>query len=261
LEKKSVCGKHRFKRMNPFKDLFSTQSTDYARFRPNYPDSLFRYLASLVEEKSLAWDCGTGNGQAAIKLANYFDQVIATDPSEKQLQNATQHLKIKYLVATAENPGIADNSVNLVTVAQALHWFKREDFYRQVKRVAKEGGILAVWCYGLARISPGIDRLIYELYESILGPYWEKERTLVDKRYQDIEFPFNELTPPEIEMTADWTLEHLLGYISTWSAVKAYIKQNNKNPLEALSLKLQNEWNPKEAQKVRWTLALRVGRV
>lgn len=252
-----------------FKDLFSRQSVDYAKFRPAYPDILFRYLSSLCEPgcpegvgvHSLAWDCGTGNGQAAIKLADYFDKVIATDPSAKQLSSAIQHGQVEYRVGSAEKTTFADQSVNLITVAQAFHWFKQREFFEECRRVLKSKGILAFWCYNLCKITPEVDSVVLHRYKDVLGPYWEKERQLVEEGYRHVRMPLQEITPPNFEMAAEWSLGHLIGYLGTWSALQSYIDKNKKNPLETAFPDLKAAWGDVNTRTVRWKLALKVGRV
>jgi ubiquinone/menaquinone biosynthesis C-methylase UbiE len=173
-----------------FKDLFSKQSKEYAVSRPTYPKSLFDFLAGLVERKDLAWDCATGNGQAAVALSKHFQHVIASDISKKQIENAKRKSNIRYEVFPAEKTALEDSSIDLVTVAQALHWFNFEEFYKEVKRVLRKNGVIAAWAYGLHSISPGIDKVTYHLYEDILGRYWPKERKYIESKYEDVPFPF-----------------------------------------------------------------------
>jgi SAM-dependent methyltransferase len=246
--------------MSEFKDLFSGQATDYAKFRPNYPASLFEYLASVVGEHDLVWDCGTGNGQAAIRLAERFQKIIATDPSEKQISSATPHAQVEYRVGAAEKSPLGDHSAILITVAQAFHWFRQDEFFHEVKRVLKPGGVLAIWCYELAKITPEIDRVVDHLYRGILGGYWEKERRLVEEGYRKVVFPLLELTPPKLEMTAQWSLAPLVGYLGTWSALQTFIKKNGQNPLEAIFPELKKAWGEVPLREVRWELGIRVGR-
>ncbi len=243
-----------------FKDLFSKQSGDYARFRPTYPASLFQYLASIAEAHKLAWDVGTGNGQAAVALAGHFEHVIATDPSEKQILSAQKHPKVEYRVGSAEKTTVADQSADLITVAQAFHWFRQEEFFSEARRVLKPGGVLAFWCYSLAKITPEIDAVVLDLYSEILGPFWEPERKQVENGYKNAQMPFEEVIPPRFEMTAEWSLEHLVGYLGTWSALQTYLKMNNTNPLEAIFPKLQAAWGNVKTRPVCWELGLRVGR-
>ena len=247
--------------MSPeFKDLFSGQSTDYAKFRPGYPDALFGYLASLVDQHDTAWDCGTGNGQAALKLTDHFDHVIATDPSEKQLASAARHPGIEYRNAPAESSGLPDRSVSLIAVAQAFHWFKQNEFFTEARRVLTPQGVLALWCYELAKITPEVDAVVYQLYKGTLGSYWEKERLLVEEGYRHVRIPLAEIAPPKFEMTAVWSIEHLIGYLGTWSALQTYIRKNGTNPLETVYANLKSAWGAEKTHSVRWELGLRVCR-
>lgn len=245
-----------------FKDHFSTQAKDYARYRPSYPQALFEFLASLTPEHTLAWDAGTGNGQAAWGLAPFYDRVIATDPSEKQILQATPHPKITYQIAPAEKTGIPSKSVDLVTVAQAFHWFQFDRFFAELRRVAKSGGVIAVWCYFLFECSPDIDAVVYDYYTNIVGPYWPTERRHVEEKYRDIPFPFEEVSPPEIFMEKAWDLNAVLGYLGTWSATQKFIEKNHFNPLLDLEAKLKTVWkDPGQIKKMRWKIHSRLGRV
>ncbi len=238
------------------KDLFSTQSTDYAKFRPTYPPELFAYLAQISAEKDMAWDCGTGNGQAAFELAEHFKKVIATDPSEKQIANANPAQNIQYSVGSAEKSGLESHSINLITVAQAFHWMKQDEFFAETKRILKPGGVLAFWCYQLAEVTPEVDASVLKLYTGTLGPYWEKERKLVDEGYRQVKVPFKELCPPQFEILMDWSLEHFAGYLSTWSGLQTYIKKNQSNPLKAFYPELKILWGDGK-REVRWKISLR----
>ena len=246
--------------MSQFKDLFSNHSTDYAKFRPTYPTNLFQYLSSLVDEHEFAWDCGTGNGQAAVMLAPYFKKVIATDPSKKQIAMAEKVSNVEYRICPAEKINLKDQSVSLISVAQAFHWFNQEKFFHEVKRVLKPSGVLAIWCYELAKINPKIDRVVFHLYSEILEDYWEKERQLVEEGYSKVVFPFLEITPPEFEIKATWSLAHFIGYMGTWSAVQTYIKKNGHNPIELIFSELKKVWGDEPLKEVRWNLGIRIGR-
>jgi SAM-dependent methyltransferase len=244
----------------PFKDRFSTQASEYARFRPHYPRALFQYLAEIAPGRTQAWDCATGNGQAAIALAEFFERIIATDASEEQIANADAHERITYRVATAEKSELPPASVDLITVAQALHWFERYAFYAEAKRVLKPNGVLAVWCYNLFRISPEIDRLVADFYRETVGPFWDFERELVETEYATIDFPFDELAPPAFHMEAEWTFDQVLGYLRTWSATKNFITANGFDPVTELGETLHPLWGDAEAMKlVAWPLGTRVG--
>ncbi|MEJ2363527.1 MAG: class I SAM-dependent methyltransferase [Deltaproteobacteria bacterium] len=245
-----------------FKDFFSTQASEYTRYRPHYPAALFKYLAELTTDHQLAWDCATGNGQAALGLTNYFEKVIATDASPKQIANATTHERITYIVAPAEGTEIISGSVDLIVVAQALHWFNFDKFYAEARRVSKPGGVLAVWSYSLLRITPAIDRLVDKFYTEVVGPFWPAERKFVDHKYQSISFPFEESTSPTFNMEVNWSIEHLLGYIGTWSSVLKFKEQNKADPLEDFARDLKKIWGRPEAERmIRWPINMRVGRV
>lgn len=245
-----------------FKDYFSQQSADYAKYRPHYPEALFAYLASISPARKLAWDCGTGNGQAALGLAPLFDLVIATDPSEKQIRQAMPHEKIQYAVAPAEHTAIAPQSVDLITVAQALHWFDHERFYAEVRRVAQPQAMMAVWMYDLLLVAPKVDAVINEYYQVVVGPYWPPERKHVEAEYRTIPFPFTEIKPPAISLKAEWNLAELLGYMNTWSVTQRYLTQNRLHPLEKIADRLAAAWGDPEGKKrIEWPLLLRVAKV
>ena len=244
-----------------FKDRFSSHAADYAQYRPHYPPELFKYLASIAPDRKLAWDCATGSGQAAVGLAHFFDSVIATDASEKQLTNAERHAGVDYRVAPAERSGLETNSAGLITVAQALHWFDREAFFAEAARVLQSNGVLAVWCYNLCKISPKIDDLVQKFYSETVGAYWDFERTLVETGYRTIGFPFSEIVAPEFQMSAEWTLPRMLGYLRTWSATKSFIAKRGFDPVDSLGNEIRQCWQPDLARRVHWPIALRVGTI
>jgi SAM-dependent methyltransferase len=244
-----------------FKDYFSGHAVDYAKYRPRYPEELFAYLASVSSEHERAWDCATGNGQAAQSLARFFEQTIATDASQAQLASAIRHEKIEYRQANAEQTDIASRSIDLVTVAQALHWLRIEEFYKEARRVLKPEGVLAVWCYNLLTVSPELDQIINKFYGETVGPYWDFERKMVEEGYRTIPFPFAELAPPQFYMTAQWDLFELLGYLRTWSATQKFVKEQGFDPVVELADELLALWGaPEDKRSVRWPLGLRVGR-
>lgn len=245
-----------------FKDHFSRQADRYTRFRPHYPRELFGYLASLPRAPGRAWDCGTGSGQAAVALAEFFAEVVASDPSARQIEHAASHERVTYLVATAEACPLPDDSVDLVTVAQAVHWFDLDKFYAEVRRVGRPGSVIAIWAYGLAAITPQVDAVIQRLYADILGSYWPPERGVIEEGYQSVAFPFEEVSPPELKMTARWNLDELLGYLSTWSSAQKFLEKNGTNPLDLIRADLAAAWqSPAEKRLIEWPLVLRVGRI
>ena len=243
-----------------FKDHFSTQSTQYQRYRPGYPDALFEWLASQSPHHALAWDCATGNGQAAIALAKYFDKVIATDASAQQISQCKNYSGVEYHVAAAEHAPIENNSVALITVAQALHWFDQAAFFNEAWRVLSNHGILAVWNYQLLSINTEIDTIINHFYHDIVGPYWPAERHLIEQGYPPLPAPFMEITVPVFAMITEWTLHDLIGYLGTWSASKYYVKAEGKDPLLLIVEQLEQAWgNVNKRYNMNWPLQLRVG--
>lgn len=245
-----------------FKDHFSGHASDFRAFRPAYPAALFQFLAEHSPRRELAWDCGTGSGQAAVALAEHFARVFATDASAEQVKNAEPHPRVEYAVAPAEACPLADHIADLVTVAQALHWFDHDRFYAEVRRVMRPGGLLAVWTYDFHSVNEAVDPVIDRLQNEFVRPYWPAERRHVDAGYSTIPFPFAEVAVPPFEMTAEWDLPHLLGYINTWSAVRQYEKRHGANPIERLREPLTAAWgDPPTIRTVRWRFHVRVGRV
>lgn len=245
-----------------FKDHFSGHAADYALFRPDYPAALFDWLASVTEHHRLAWDCATGNGQAAHGLARLFDAVIATDASAEQLRAGARHDGIRYVCATAERAPLRDGCVDLVTVAQALHWLDLDRFYAEARRVVVPGGVIAVWSYALMAVEPEIDALVDSFYGETLAGFWPPERRHVDARYESLPFPFAEIDVPRLEMTRSWTLGELMGYVGTWSAVHRFRAANGEKELTRFASRLAELWGSRErARRVRWPLAIRAGRI
>jgi ubiquinone/menaquinone biosynthesis C-methylase UbiE len=207
-----------------------------------------------------AWDCATGNGQTAAVLAEHFDKVFATDISEKQLEHAIRLSNIAYSNQPAEGVNFPESQFDLITVSQAIHWFDFARFYEQVNRVAKSGGIIAIWCYSLFKINPAVDEIVDSFYKKTIGSYWDKERTFVDDAYGTIPFPFEEFPSIPFQMKYSWTLEQLEGYISTWSAIQKYIQANGTNPVPALIAELRPRLNVPIVDVV-FPIHLRIGRV
>jgi SAM-dependent methyltransferase len=248
--------------MPQFQDHFAFASPNYATYRPRYPADLFVWLARATPDRRRAWDCGTGSGQAAVALAPFFDQVIATDPSTRQLASAEQAPGVAYVGMTAEHAALADQSVGALTVAQALHWFNLPSFFEEANRVLVPGGVLAAWSYGHLRIAPRIDEIVTRFYSETVGPYWPPERAMVEDGYRGIHFPFAEVDVPSFEMSASWTLPQLAGYLSTWSAVGRYKDAHGEDPVPSLVREVAPVWgDPTRQYMVRWPLVVRAGRV
>ena len=248
--------------MSSFSDHFSASAARYASYRPGYPPTLFDWLASIVPDRDRAWDCGTGSGQAAGPLSVHFAHVVATDPSAAQLAHAPRFPRVSYAAMSAERSAIASDSVSLVTVAQALHWFDHPAFYAEARRVLVTRGVLAVWSYGLMTLhEPLLDRIVHRFHRETVGPYWPPERRLVDEGYRAIELPFERIDAPAFSMTADWTLEHFVGYVSTWSAVQRARAETGSDPVAGVRELLRASWGPEEqVRRVEWPLTLRIGR-
>lgn len=245
-----------------FKDHFSGHAETYGAFRPSYPDALFAHLASLCAGHTLAWDCATGNGQAAAGVAAHFHTLIATDASRRQLEEAREVANVHYVVAAAERAPLTEHSVDLVTVAQAVHWFALGRFYAEVKRVLRPSGIIACWCYPLHEVTPQVDKVIHRLYEDIVGEYWPPERAIVEDEYRALPFPFDEVKMPSFAMSVRWDLARMLGYLGTWSSVQRYRKARGSDPLDFVRDDLAAAWGkPNHEHMIRWPLHLRVGRV
>ena len=243
------------------KDYFSKQSENYSKYRPAYPDELFDYILGYVPEKKLAWDCGTGNGQSAVAMAARFESVYASDISVNQVSNAVKRNNIRYVIEPAESCSLADNTVNLVTVSQALHWFHFDQFYAEAKRVSAPNGIIAVWTYPLMKIDPLIDRIIDEFYAVKLNDYWDKERCYVDEEYKTIPFPFTELPSRRFNIEVNWNLYDLEGYLNTWSALQKYISINNENPVALVIQDIREHWAGNEYRVITFPVYLRIGKV
>jgi SAM-dependent methyltransferase len=245
------------------KDLFSKQAATYARYRPTYPVTLIDYIVSFVKEKNTAWDCATGNGQAAVLLAKHFDKIVATDTSEKQIMLAEKKDNIVYSTGKAEGTHFADHTFDLITVAQAYHWFQFDLFEKEVKRIAKPGAVVAVWGYNIPQCNDEtINRLIKHFYKDTVGPYWDPERKYVDDAYSTVPFNFEPLPTADFSIEVNWNQDDLPGYLNSWSSVQHFIKANQYNPVDQLALSLQGLWpDNTNMMTFRFPLFLRIGRV
>jgi ubiquinone/menaquinone biosynthesis C-methylase UbiE len=241
-----------------FSDHFSSTASQYARHRPRYSDELFTWLASQTPHLHTAWDCGTGSGQAAIAIADHARRVIATDISASQIANAPRHPRVHFAVCAAEQTPIAERSVGLVTVAQALHWFDLDPFFAEVRRVLVRGGFFAAWSYGDVVLEGELDRVM-KAFAALVQPYWPPERAHVQAGYRSLDIPFVEVTAPTLRLEQRWTMDELLGYVGTWSAVTRF-RAGNPDPIPVLGRRLAELWgDPSDLRTVRWPLALRAG--
>lgn len=242
------------------KDHFSKQSSAYAQFRPHYPDAMIDCITALVNNRKTALDVATGNGQVARKLSARFQTVFATDISARQLENAVPLPNVTYKVEPAESTGFADVQFDLITVAQAVHWFRFDDFYREIYRILKPDGIFAVLGYGLFSTNPGSDQILKDYYHNIVGPYWDAERKYIDESYQTIPFPFDEIPTPKFQNQLSWPFEQLIGYLETWSATQHYKDANGSDPVDLIRAPLKKSWESGDKQ-VFFPLLLRIGKI
>jgi len=242
-----------------FKDHFSGQSAAYRKYRPDYPDALFDWLAGIAPGRRLALDVATGNGQAAVALARHFDTIIATEPSAAQLGSARTHPRVTYRQEPAEAISLASGSVDLVVVAQAAHWFDWPRFAAEAARVLRPGGVLAVWSYGHCEVTPAIDGLVGDFFRDVVGPYWPRERRHVEEGYRDLVLPFPPLATPDFAMGTCWDAIAMLGYLDTWSAVRRCRARTGRDPLALIAPPLEAAWGPRP-REMRWPLTLRAGR-
>ncbi len=245
-----------------FADHFASVSAGYATHRPSYPRELFAALAGVAPSTALAWDCGCGTGQASVALAEFFDEVDASDASAAQIAQATHHARVTYGVASAEESGFPDASVSLITVAQALHWFDVDAFHVEARRVLVPRGVIAEWTYALLQVpsSDAVTALIRD-FDVEMHPYWPRERRFVDRHYIDFAFPFEPISLGEFSMQAEWSVAQLMGFLGTWSAVARCRKETGSDPLVAVGEKVNAAWGDEGAREIEWPLTFRVGRV
>ncbi len=242
-----------------FKDHFSLIADNYATFRPRYPAELFSHLAALCPGHERAVDCGTGNGQAAVGLKEHFSEVVAIDPSPEQIAAAAAREGVHYAVAPAETIPVEDGSAQLITAAAAAHWFQHDAFHEEVRRVLEPGGVIALWTYWNAHVSPAVDAVLERFQFTVVGPYWPPERRYVNSGYRELPFPFADISAPPMEVRMRCTLEHFIGYLGTWSAVQRYRMEHGTDPVDLVRHDLRSAWGDDE-REVRWPLAMRIGR-
>lgn len=241
---------------------FRKQAAAYAEFRPDYPEELFRFVASLGTRHDLAWDCATGNGQAATGMARHFKRVIATDISAEQISHARQKSNVEYRVAPSESSGLPDTSVDVVTVCQAMHWLDRPRFFAEARRVLAPGGALIVTVYGDAHIADNssLDELLQRFSKIFMRDYWPADRKLVDGLYAAVQFPFPLLPAPDIKLTKQWTLTRLAGYMRSWSSTARYIERHGRDPVAEVEREMHNLWgNPEVSRQITWPFRIFAG--
>jgi SAM-dependent methyltransferase len=242
-------------------DHFSSVSTAYATFRPRYPAGLFEFVSSISPNHRRAWDCGAGSGQATADLAAYFGEVIATDISAKQIASAQPHTRVRWLVSTAESTPLASGTIDLIAVAQALHWFDHQRFNEEVRRVAAPGAVIVAWMYGSprmdGRVGEALDRLMFEK----LGTSWPPGRNHILAEYRTIPFPFARIASPSLALEELWPLERVAGYARSWSATVQYRASHDDDPVETFEREARDAWTGGEPRSIVWPLTILAGRV
>jgi len=246
---------------SPFTDHFAAAAAAYARARPSYPAALYAAIDAAVPGHRLAWDCATGSGQAVAPLAERFADVVASDASAAQLARLVARPNVHPVLARAERAPLADGTVDLVTVAQALHWFAGDAFYAEVRRVLRPRGVLAAWTYDLLHVSPDLDRIIAHLYRETLAGCWPPERRAVERRYADLPWPFTDSHTLDFEMQLCWRCDELLDYLASWSAVAVFRRRYGRDPLAALADPLRAAWGASAVREVSWPLTLKLAQV
>lgn len=242
------------------KDNFSNQASQYSKFRPHYPQELIDHVVAFVKNKDTALDVATGNGQVAIALSKYFHTVYATDISENQLLHAPKIINVVYKNQSAEATDFHDRQFDLITVAQAVHWFDFNKFYAEVYRILKPKGVIAILGYGLFSTNPHSDKILLDFYRNIVGPFWDAERKYLDEDYKTIPFPFEELETESFSNEFTWSFNQLIGYLETWSAVEHYKAHHNQNPIDLIREELEASWESND-KKVTFPMLLRVGKL
>jgi SAM-dependent methyltransferase len=241
---------------------FATEAAQYAHLRPTYPENLFIFLSSTVASREVAWDCATGNGQAATHLARYFGSVIATDESAEMIAQAPRDPKLEYRVAEAEDSGLAAHSLDLVTVASAIHWFDLKKFYAEVRRVVKPGGVIAAWTYYTPVFDSAIDAIIRRLAHEVLADYWDERVHYVVDEFHDLPFPFEPIDAPRFRTDMRWNMKDLLGYFETWSSSIKYREATGVHPTDLIKGELARAWGePERKRDLHFPLYMRIGRV
>ncbi|XP_010036343.2 putative methyltransferase DDB_G0268948 [Eucalyptus grandis] len=258
-------------------ELFVKQAQQYVAARPSYPPQLFRFIASKTPARDLAWDAGTGSGQAAQSLAEIYGNVVATDTSPKQLEFAPRLPNVRYeltspvmSMAELDRKVSAASSVDLVTVAQALHWFDLPTFYRQVKHVLKKPhGVIAAWCYTIPEVDGPVNSVFRRFYSVDSNPYWDPARKLVDSEYRGIDFPFEPVEGMEdtgpVRFVTERTMgvEDFLTYIRSWSGYQT-AKEKGVELLSGDTVeRFRRAWadDGEDKKVVKFPVFLKIGRV
>jgi len=241
------------------KDNFSSQSGNYAKYRPEYPARIYELIRENITSLNRVWDCGTGNGQVAVELSEFFKKVEATDISSNQIKNAIKKENIHYSTQPAEKTGFPGNYFDLIISAQAVHWFNFNKFYREVNRCLKPDGLLVLMGYGLFRSNTQTNIIIDNFYRNIIGSFWDEERKYLDEAYESIPFPFKKIKTPDFIHSYTWNIDHLLGYLRTWSAVKHYVQSEGEDPVALIENNLRRSFG--NQNEVNFPILLKMGKL
>jgi hypothetical protein len=245
-----------------FEDHYSGHADAYARHRPRYPDALFAWLASVVPDRTLAWDAGTGNGQVAVALTDHIDRIVATDASTHQLSRAVVHERVEYRHEPADRVSLPRQSADLITAGAAAHWFDLGGFYREIRRVGRKDAVVALFSYGPRDIADAVGPVLHRFQDEVLDGFWPERVHYVHDRYTTLPFPFDEIAAPQFEMRAEWNLDEMLSLLETWSASQRYFQQHGKRASDEIAPDLARVWgDPAHRREVRYPLFVRAGRV
>jgi SAM-dependent methyltransferase len=244
--------------MKPTQDHFSSIAAEYAAGRIGYPEELYRFLSAQCRRHDLAWDCATGSGQAARDLVRMFSSVIATDISADLLALAPPHPRISYRAASAEKSDIESDSVDLVGVAQALHWFDLSRFWPEVTRVLKQEGVLAFWGYNWPVVAPEIDHVL-EDFKAAIASSWPERSSILHQGYRSISAPLHEIPSPAFEASAQWKLDDYLEHLRSWSATRYYRERTGEDITKKFQPAFTDAWRGGRVS-VKWPLILRAFR-
>lgn len=245
-----------------FQDHFSGHAADYAKARPGYPPALFDWLANRAPGRALAWDAGCGNGQASQALALHFRSVFASDPSAAQIESALPHSRIRFAVEAAEACSLKDQSVDLVAVAQAYHWFDQQRFCAEARRVLRPEGLVAIWSYARSSVCAEVDAIVDALHDDTLAVDWPADREHVLNRYANLPFDFQRLPTPEFEMRETWALTQYRAYLRSWSGCQRHRQRTGVDAVAEIESAMNEAWgDPSQARDIYWPLLLLVGRL